>query len=139
MSERLVRQAVRPFRRTRHIEDLEQVARLALWQHADADEALRVTIARRRVIDAHRQWTHERHDRRRVSVLPFAPDSPVLDSECIDLTDDGWCPMFANDRLDYIARRMAEGAQKQTIAAELGVTPSMVSRLLAQMRSMITA
>lgn len=139
MTERLVRQAVKPFRRTRHIEDLEQVARLALWQHADADDALRVTIARRRVIDAHRQWTHERHDRRRVSVLPFAPDSPVLDSECIDLTDDGWCRMFANERLDHIARRISEGVPRCVIGAELGISESMVSRLLSQMRSILTA
>jgi len=97
-----------------------------------------VTIARRRVIDAHRRWTRDRRQTP-VTVVPVDPSSVVLDRAVnVDLDDDLWCRHYANDRLDLIARRLSEGATQVAIAAELGISAQRVMQLVARMRDRLT-
>gem|GEM_PF-7043676 len=110
-------------------DDIRQEALLAAWQHED-NLALAAVAARRRAIDHARHLGGRHLGRQRRVLVEFDAarhSATVAEYEPLELP-------WVDERHRYIGRRLAVGDHKDEIAADLGVSPSRVSQLIAEMR-----
>ena len=136
---RLVVIAGRSWRSHRLWPDLRQEGLVVAWQNRDLSDAFIITKARSRMIDVARRELGRNDGRPRrheLLVIDAAPDTFV--AACVDPVD----PVLEWDlsgRKRVIAEQLIDGATKQEIAAEIGVSPSRVSQLLAVWRTRLAA
>lgn len=145
MDDRLVGIATRcanTFRWHPDHEDLLQIALLTAWQH-DGEPARHIGFhVKLAIIDELRRIDGRRRPGKRppptargqLTVLGIIPDRvPPVVHDPVDRLNPS--ELYAlDDRLGYVADRLADGALKETIADELGVTPGAVSHRLHRLR-----
>ena len=128
-------------------EDLEQEARIGLWQAAPTHPAVAITIARRRIIDANRRMMPgPRGDH---TPEPLSLELPVLglEDEGVTLGDNLVSRGIDTTQVDvdyvldrlprrerFIARGLVAGLAQNEIAEMLGVTESRVCQIVTMIR-----
>lgn len=142
--ESIVRQAVKNWSSHRDYEDLKQIGRIAYWRESCSDDpdALAVVKVRRRVIDGWRSMNgchRDKHgylhgslesDEELLAVLDSSSENQYL-SCAFELKD-----MFKGKK-KTIANMVIEGFNNQTIANHLGLHPSRISQILAEMKKQL--
>lgn len=122
-------------------DDIEQEAMIAVWRARGRWDgggiyrAYAYLAARTAAIDELRRLSRVERRTAWVEATDRASSEPTPEQLVVDRRPE-LCGYFTA-RQQYLAARLAAGATKQDIAAELGVSPGQVSHILADIRTRV--